>query len=100
MTKKRVLLAVVLAVVILLLAAGCVCYRHPLAVFAWFERASLRQNGFTKSSIETPSGTMIVWEKGNGPVLVLLHGAGDQARLVLAGEHDRVIRHILRHSRK
>lgn len=90
MKKKRVLLAFVLVVVILLLGAVFVCYRHPLALFAWFERASLRQNGFTKSSLETPIGTMIVWEKGNGPVLVLLHGAGDQA-----GTWSRIAPHLV-----
>jgi pimeloyl-ACP methyl ester carboxylesterase len=90
MTKKRVLSALVLVVAILLLGAVFVCYRHPLAVFAWFERASLRQNDFTKSSIETPSGPLVVWEKGNGPVLVLLHGAGDQA-----GAWSRIAPHLV-----
>ena len=89
MTKKRALLAAVLVVVILLLGAVFVCYRHPLAVFAWFERASLRQNDFRKSSIETPSGAMTVWEKGGGPTLVLLHGAGDQA-----GAWSRIAPHL------
>jgi pimeloyl-ACP methyl ester carboxylesterase len=76
---KRVLLSLAAVLVILLVGAILLCYSRPLAVFAWFERVSLRRNGFKKSSIQGTNGRLVVWEAGNGPALVFLHGAGDQA---------------------
>lgn len=79
MTRKKILWIVLALAAVVLVAAVFVCYRYPLAVFAAYERRSLGQGGFTKSTVAAPDGPMTVWEGGKGPTLVLLHGAGDQA---------------------
>ena len=54
-------------------------FRHPIATTIWFRRKRLQLAGFAKTTIETSVGPQIVWRGGNGPLFVLLHGAGDQA---------------------
>jgi len=61
------------------LAASIQLFRHPLAATVWLRRNRLQRTGFAKTTVETSVGTQIVWQGGNGPLLVLLHGAGDQA---------------------
>jgi len=75
----KVALTVVALVVLMLLGATLYVWMRPLAFFASLERRALAKASFTSSSIESPSGLMTVWEAGQGPVIVLLHGAGDQA---------------------
>jgi pimeloyl-ACP methyl ester carboxylesterase len=60
-------------------AASIQFFRHPIATTVWLRRKRLQRNGFTKTTVETSAGLQIVWQGGNGPLLVLLHGAGDQA---------------------
>lgn len=66
--------------------------RHPLAVDAWQTRKALAKAGFEKIQIEAPSGRLTVWRGGDGPPLILLHGAGDQA-----GAWSGVVGPLLRH---
>jgi pimeloyl-ACP methyl ester carboxylesterase len=61
------------------LFAGWLFVKRPLEVFAWGARRSLRRAGLKKVVVRTPAGPQTVFAGGSGPVLVLLHGAGDQA---------------------
>ena len=54
-------------------------FRHPIATTVWFRRKRLQRSGFAKTTVETSAGPQIVWHGGRGPLLVPLHGAGDQA---------------------
>jgi pimeloyl-ACP methyl ester carboxylesterase len=80
--KRLVVIGVsfLLGAVVLLAATGAwLTWKRPLTVYAYQSRRALSAAGFTKSAIEGPSGRVVFWEKGKGPGLVLLHGAGDQA---------------------
>jgi pimeloyl-ACP methyl ester carboxylesterase len=70
--------AVVLIVLVLMASAGFV-YERPLSVYAWFNQRLLRDAGLTKSTVATNMGPQTYWIGGQGPTLVLLHGAGDGA---------------------
>ena len=61
-------------------------YLRPLAAFVWFRRFALLRSGLQKARIATSVGKQTVWYGGSGPLLVLLHGAGDQA-----GTWNRVV---------
>lgn len=74
--------------VVLLPAAGAVAavlaflavfYVRPLATTFWLRKCALRMAGFRRAAIGTAVGTQAVWHGGQGPLLVLLHGAGDEA---------------------
>ncbi len=72
-----------LAAVLLLVLAGIVVFliarMRPLAMYAASGRRALLSAGLSKSAIPSPVGPQTVFKGGSGPVLVLLHGAGDQA---------------------
>ena len=61
------------------LFVGWLLVKRPLEVWAWGARRSLRRAGLKKVVVRTPVGPQTVFAGGSGPVLVLLHGAGDQA---------------------
>jgi pimeloyl-ACP methyl ester carboxylesterase len=61
------------------LFAGWLLVKRPLAVLAWVARRSLRRAGLKKIVVRAPAGLQTAFVGGSGPVLVLLHGAGDQA---------------------
>jgi pimeloyl-ACP methyl ester carboxylesterase len=65
----------------LLLATGglLVVWRHPIATFGWLSRRALRRTGLRQEFRQTGVGRQSVWTGGQGPAVVLLHGAGDQA---------------------
>ena len=54
-------------------------FLRPLAMTVWLRRNALRRAGLRKTKLATSAGEQIVWHGGAGPLLVLLHGAGDQA---------------------
>jgi pimeloyl-ACP methyl ester carboxylesterase len=56
-----------------------VFYRRPIATAFWLRRMKLRRAGLRRMKLSTTVGKQVVWHGGTGPVLVLLHGAGDQA---------------------
>jgi len=62
-----------------LLAFCILFFLRPLATTFWLRRSALRRAGFQKTKISTTVGEQTVWYAGAGPLLVLLHGAGDQA---------------------
>jgi len=71
----------VAAAILLVVVVTCVIavWRRPLTVAAWMNRRTLIKAGFTKSHISTPIGPQVFFVGGNGPTVILLHGAGDQA---------------------
>ena len=72
-----------LAAVLLLGVAGIVFFliarMRPLAMYAASGCRALLSAGLTKTAVPSPAGPQTVFKGGSGPVLVLLHGAGDQA---------------------
>ena len=98
---------VVIAIVAVVVAAGAwvgwmVRYR-PLTVFAWQTRAALRTAGLRKVHVAAPAGEQTVFVGGHGPVVMLLHGAGDNAgtwfKVVpqLIGSHTLVVPDLAGH---
>jgi pimeloyl-ACP methyl ester carboxylesterase len=53
--------------------------KRPLEMFAWFARRALRKAGLKKVVVPAPAGPQTAFVGGSGPVLVLLHGVGDNA---------------------
>ena len=76
-------LIVVLALAVLV--AGLVGWgiwmvrKRPLEVFAMMGRQGLKRAGLARMVVGAPCGPQAVWVGGKGPVVVLLHGAGDSA---------------------
>jgi len=81
MGKKllKVFLAIGVLLVVAIIASVWMVWKRPLKVDAMFSRMALSKIGFEKTTIPSPDGRMTVWVGGEGPCMVLLHGAGDQA---------------------
>ncbi len=83
--------------------AAWLLLKRPLALLAWGTRRSLLATGLKKLVVPTPAGPQTVFVGGTGPVLVLLHGAGDhagtwaQAAKALAKDHTLVIPDLAGH---
>lgn len=75
----KILLAIGVVVVIVIIVAVWMVWKRPLKVDAMFSRMALGKIGFKKTTVAIPAGKMTVWVGGDGPCMVLLHGAGDQA---------------------
>ena len=79
----RKFLKVLMVIGVLIVVAIIVCvwmvWKRPLKVDAMFSRMALGKIGFEKTTVAIPAGKMTVWVGGEGPCMVLLHGAGDQA---------------------
>jgi len=76
---KLVIVAIAIVFVVALVFASVIFFRYPMAVFNWQNRYALKTAGFAEESIVSPVGKQTIWEKGSGPILILLHGAGDHA---------------------
>lgn len=76
---KKLLISVLVLVVLAFAAMVFMVWRYPLAIFNQQNRRDLTKAGFAKTRILTKAGQQVVFEKGTGSTLVLLHGAGDQA---------------------
>ena len=76
---KLVIIAIGLVLLVAIIFACVIFFRYPMALFNWQNRRALQTAGFVEKSVPSPVGNQIVWEKGSGPVLILLHGAGDHA---------------------
>lgn len=75
----KIALLLVLAAVIALITYSLIFFLRPVAMTAWLRRIALRRAGLRKTKLTTTVGEQIAWQGGAGPLLVLLHGAGDQA---------------------
>jgi pimeloyl-ACP methyl ester carboxylesterase len=89
---STIVLLVVLATVTALIVFLVVFFLRPLATTVWLQRRKLRRAGLRKTALTTTVGKQIVWHGGTGPLLVLLHGAGDQA-----GTWNKVAPELKRH---
>ena len=76
---KKVLITFVILGFAILAAGVFVVWRYPLAIFNEQNRHELTKAGFSKTNVQTKVGSQTLFEKGTGPTLILLHGAGDQA---------------------
>jgi len=63
----------------LVIAAVLWVYLRPLSVYAWMGRRTLRAVKVADVAVDTPAGRQRAFVGGSGQVVVLLHGAGDQA---------------------
>lgn len=74
-------LGIAFTVVLLAVVAAVVWrgYFRPLATARALSRLALRRAGMRQHLATTPAGRLSWWTGGSGPVVVLLHGAGDQA---------------------
>jgi len=75
----KIVLLLVLGAIAALIVFSIFFFFRPVAVTFWLRRVALRCGGFRKAAFATSAGKQIVWHGGQGPLLVLLHGAGDQA---------------------
>ena len=75
----KIVLLLVFAAVTALIVFFILFFSRPVATMFWLRRSALRRAGLRKTKVTTTVGEQIVWHGGNGPWLVLLHGAGDQA---------------------
>ncbi len=75
----KLLLAVAVLLVLAAIAFFLWARLRPLAAYAASGRRALAKAGLAKVSVSSPAGAQTVFRGGSGPVLVLVHGAGDQA---------------------
>ena len=90
LATQLVLVAVVAALTALTIFS-ILFYLRPIAMMVWLRRNALRRAGLRKTQLITTVGRQTVWHGGAGPLLVLLHGSGDQA-----GTWSRVVPELKR----
>jgi pimeloyl-ACP methyl ester carboxylesterase len=88
----KIVLLLVFAAVSALIVFSILFFLRPVATTVWLRRSALRRAGLRKTKLTTTVGGQIVWHGGTGPLLVLLHGAGDQA-----GTWNKVVPEVKRH---
>jgi pimeloyl-ACP methyl ester carboxylesterase len=88
----KIVLLLVSAAVAALIIFFVLFFLRPIAVMVWFRRNALRRAGLRKTRLTTTVGEQVVWHGDSGPLLVLLHGAGDQA-----GTWYKVVPELKRH---
>jgi abhydrolase domain-containing protein 6 len=88
----KILLLLAFTAVAALVVFSILFFWRPIATTVWLRRSALRRAGLRKTKFATTLGEQIVWHGGAGPLLVLLHGAGDQA-----GTWNRVAPELKRH---
>lgn len=76
---KKFILAIVGLLLLVILGSALFFYLRPLSVLAYVSRRSLAKAGFTEKTVDTVVGPQVSLQKGSGPTLVFLHGAGDNA---------------------
>ncbi len=76
---QRIIWATAALLLIGVITMVVISWRRPLAVAAWMNRRTLVRAGFTKTRVPTSLGSLTMFTGGEGPTVILLHGAGDQA---------------------
>lgn len=83
MRRVKIVIAIVAAVVLIAIvvvaAFGFWVWRHPVAAFEAYSRRQLASAGFSRYTVDAAPGRQLYLAAGEGQLLVLLHGAGDQA---------------------
>ncbi len=82
MSKRRLVRALVALAgvgLVLILTLGVAAYRRPLAALELVGRTALRGAGLERARLEAPRGPLVYFRGGSGSLVVLLHGANDQA---------------------
>lgn len=75
----KLLLAAAALLLLAAVAAFLWVRSHPLAAYAAAGRRALAKAGLETARVSSPAGEQSFFRGGSGPVVVLLHGAGDQA---------------------
>ncbi len=75
----KIVALLVFTAVAALIVFSILFFLRPVATMFWLRRSALRRAGLRKTKLTTTVGKQIVWHGGAAPLLVLLHGAGDQA---------------------
>ncbi len=84
------IIAGTLLLIFTVLAGVLFCWK-PLAVNCFFERMTLKRAGGLRARvIPVSTGNLTLWEGGDGPAVLLLHGAGDHA-----GTWSKVVPHLV-----
>lgn len=102
-TGTIVALAIVGIILTVAVGAALWVWLRPLSVYEWMGRRTLRSAGLNRVDVETPAGRQVAFYGGHGPVVVLLHGAGDQAgawsRVAprLTGSHTLIVPDLAGH---
>lgn len=102
-TGTIVVLAVAGALVLATIAAVVWVWLRPLSVYEWMGRRTLTNAGLARIDVDAPVGRQAAFSGGNGPVVVLLHGAGDQAGTwsrvapLLAGSYSLIVPDLAGH---
>jgi pimeloyl-ACP methyl ester carboxylesterase len=73
------LFALLLAIGAGVIVAGILLWRFPLQATVMAGRSALRWSGFEKVQAGTRFGPVTYFRGGSGPVVILVHGANDQA---------------------
>src|ERR1017187_5880180 len=88
----NIVLLLVFAAVTALIVFLILFFLPPIPPTVRLQRSKRRRAGLGRTRLPTASGKQIAWHGGAGPLLVLLHGAGDQA-----GTWSKVARELKRH---
>lgn len=78
-----------------LTALGWALVKRPLSVYTWVTRNGLVRAGLRRTLVQAAPGPQRVFQGGSGPVVVLLHGAGDHAGTWLHAARDLVRDHTV-----
>lgn len=74
-------LYVIIPAIVFIASAAVFIWKRPVTAGIWLGRLAMARSGFAHVVLQTPSGRLALWEKGQGPVLLILHGANNEGTL-------------------